>query len=208
MRSPICWALFRLKKGFFGGSPGSCTLRRTRKSDTKNKKTVNSHNQHSWILNWFSLSSKDLLTWAVNWPAASAGATQTHWTSSWRWRSSWWSTRCRSNHRSDHSCYSGDNRNLALVFCFYLHEGRFHSLCMRARSRSSVCAGPAPRRWLPAAWMEGSGVGLEVSAMLSRRRKLYWQIEEVLRYIKKERGFEKSPKHHHGPESPSSNKTR
>lgn len=29
IRSVICWALFRLKKGFFGGSCGNCTLQNT-----------------------------------------------------------------------------------------------------------------------------------------------------------------------------------
>lgn len=152
--------------------------------------------------------SKGLLTWVVNWPAASAGATQTHCTSSWRWRSSWWSTRCQSTDRSDQSCYRGENSSLALSFFylfFYLHAGRSHSLCRRARSRSSVCAGPAPRRWLPAACVEGSGDVPQVNTTPLQRRKLYWQIEEVLRYIKKERGFEKNPEHHHGPNRPSSN---
>lgn len=29
IRSEICWALLRLKKGFFGGSSGSCNLQKT-----------------------------------------------------------------------------------------------------------------------------------------------------------------------------------
>ena len=46
MRSVICWALFRLKKGFFGGSSGSCTLQKTH-TDSKNDR-----NQSRWPLTW------------------------------------------------------------------------------------------------------------------------------------------------------------
>lgn len=46
MRSVICWALFRLKKGFFGGSSGSCTLQNTH---TQSK---NDRNQSRWPLTW------------------------------------------------------------------------------------------------------------------------------------------------------------
>jgi len=42
IRSVICWPLFRLKKGFFGGSSGSCTLQQQQQQQHKNtlKRTI------------------------------------------------------------------------------------------------------------------------------------------------------------------------
>lgn len=107
------------------------------------------------------------LTLAGSWPEASAGAIRTHCTSFSRWRSSQWSTCCWST--------PGD-RNVTWMFqsqglkhhsphFFYSRAGRFHSLCRHAKSRSSVCAGPGPRRLRPAAWMETAGETLELNAL-------------------------------------------
>lgn len=73
-------------------------------------------------------------------------------------------------------------------FLFYSRAGRFHSLCKHAKSRSSVCVGPAPRHWRPAAWMETAGETLELNALWCGEGKLFYeQIEEVPWLIKKKK---------------------
>lgn len=65
----------------------------------------------------------------------------------------------------------GWDENSHLPF-IYSRASKFHSLCRHAKSRSSVAAGPAPRCWWPAAWMEKSE---ETLNWVAKKGKFFYQ---------------------------------
>lgn len=167
IRSVICCALFRLKKGFFGGSPGSCILWQTQTLPLKHKPWHRSFFRHEKHSKWAYMSiefSRSLCLSHTN----SLYLLLTleiflvkHTLLVWNRLQKLLQETLILDHR--------DLKNLPLSFSFYLHASKFHSPCRHARSHSFVSVGPEPRHWWPAAWIEKTG---ETLKSYEKRRSL------------------------------------
>lgn len=176
IRPEICRALFRLKKGFFGGSPGSWTLQSKGIHPKKWHQLNGLETESDHISFSYSEYTVSGLTLALNLLVVSVWAIRTRWIFFSHARSSWWNTHCWSTrgHKQDNVNihYMNIYEQNSFLLSFYLHVNKFHSLYRHARSRFFVSVGPSPRRWWPPAWRREERHWNELKAQLMKKGKL------------------------------------